>query len=50
MISDSLLQDIEKYIPVIGDVNIKSPFAYQLTREVVEVVNMVQMAVSCYAA
>jgi cyclopropane-fatty-acyl-phospholipid synthase len=46
MISDSLLQDIEKYIPVIGDVNIKSPFAYQLTREVVEVVNMVQMAVA----
>ena len=46
MISDSMLQDIQKYIPVVGDINIKSPFAYQVTREVVEVVNTLQMAVA----
>lgn len=39
MIYESMLQDIQKYIPVIGNVNIKTPFAYQVTREVVEVVN-----------
>ena len=40
------LQDIQKHIPVVGDVNIKSPFAYQATRGAVEVVNTLQMAVA----
>lgn len=40
------LQDIEKHIPIVGDINIKSPFAYQATRGAVEVVNTVQMAVA----
>ena len=40
------LQDIQKHIPIVGDVNIKSPFAYQATRGAVEVVNTVQMAVA----
>jgi cyclopropane-fatty-acyl-phospholipid synthase len=40
------LQDIQKHIPIVGDVNIKSPFAYQATRGAVEVVNTLQMAVA----
>lgn len=45
MTSSTILQDIEKYIPVVGDVNIKSPLAYKVTRGAVSVVNAVQMAV-----
>jgi cyclopropane-fatty-acyl-phospholipid synthase len=37
---------IQRYIPVIGDVNVKNPLAYQATRGVVKVVNAVQMAVA----
>jgi cyclopropane-fatty-acyl-phospholipid synthase len=40
------LEDIQKHIPIVGDINIKSPFAYQATRGAVEVVNTVQMAVA----
>jgi cyclopropane-fatty-acyl-phospholipid synthase len=40
------LQDIQKHIPIVGDVNIKSPLAYQATRGAVEVVNTVQMAIA----
>jgi cyclopropane-fatty-acyl-phospholipid synthase len=40
------LQDIQKHIPIVGDVNIKSPLAYQATRGAVEVVNTLQMAVA----
>lgn len=40
------LQDIQKHIPILGDVNSKSPIAYQVTRGAVEVVNTVQMAVA----
>ncbi|MBD2305844.1 class I SAM-dependent methyltransferase [Chroococcidiopsis sp. FACHB-1243] len=40
------LQDIEKYIPVVGDINNKSSLAYKTTREVVEVVNTIQMGVA----
>ena len=46
MNASTMLQDVEKYIPVVGDVNLKIPFAYQATREVVEVVNTAQMAVA----
>ena len=46
MNSITSLQDIEKHIPIVGDINIKSPFAYQATRGAVEVVNTVQMAVA----
>lgn len=38
------LQDLQKHIPLVGDVNVKSPLAYQVTRGAVEVVNTVQMA------
>lgn len=40
------LSNIEKHLPVVGDVNIKSPFAYQATRGVVQVVNALQMTVA----
>lgn len=40
------LQDIQKHIPIVGDVNSKSPIAYQTTRGAVAVVNTVQMAVA----
>lgn len=46
MNASTMLQDIEKYIPVVGDVNFKSVFAYKATREVVGVVNKAQMAVA----
>ncbi|MEH2320696.1 SAM-dependent methyltransferase [Nostoc sp.] len=46
MTASTLLQEIEKYIPIVGDINIKTPLAYQATRGVVEVVNTVQMAVA----
>ncbi|HCF29022.1 MAG TPA: SAM-dependent methyltransferase, partial [Cyanobacteria bacterium UBA11049] len=46
MNASTMLQDIEKYIPVVGDVNLKIPFAYKATREVVGVVNTAQMAVA----
>lgn len=46
MTSISTEQDIERHIPIIGDVTAKSPLAYQATRGVVEVVNMVQMAIA----
>ncbi len=39
-------KDIERHIPIIGDVTAKSPLAYQATRGVVEVVNTVQMAIA----
>ncbi|MCY7394241.1 MAG: class I SAM-dependent methyltransferase, partial [Leptolyngbyaceae cyanobacterium CAN_BIN12] len=44
--STSTEQDIQRHIPVIGDISTKSPLAYQATRGVVEVVNMVQMAIA----
>jgi cyclopropane-fatty-acyl-phospholipid synthase len=37
---------IENHIPVLGDINFKSPFAYQATFGVVKTVNIVQMAVA----
>jgi cyclopropane-fatty-acyl-phospholipid synthase len=44
MTTSTMLRDFEKYIPVIGDTNIKSPLAYKATRQVVEIVNTIQMA------
>ncbi len=46
MTSTPVLQDIQKHIPLVGDINIKDPIAYQTTRGVVSVVNAVQMAVA----
>ena len=41
-----MFQDFQKHIPLIGDISIKDPIAYQTTRGVVSVVNAVQMAVA----
>ncbi|MGB3300469.1 MAG: class I SAM-dependent methyltransferase, partial [Phormidesmis sp.] len=38
--------NVQRHIPVIGDIHNKSPLAYRATRGVVEVVNSVQMAVA----
>lgn len=46
MTSATPLQDIEKYIPVLGDINNKTPIAYEATRGVVSVVNAAQMALA----
>lgn len=42
----SLLQDIEKHIPLVGDLKVKTPIAYQASRGAVAVVNTMQMAVA----
>ncbi|MBD2063792.1 class I SAM-dependent methyltransferase [Funiculus sociatus GB2-A5] len=46
MTSTSVLENIEKYIPLVGDVNIKTPLAYKTSRGAVKVVNAAQMAVA----
>lgn len=46
MTAGTLIQEIEKHIPIVGDINIKNPLAYQATRGAAEVVNTVQMAVA----
>ncbi len=46
MNTDTTLQDFQKYIPLVGDVNTKTTLAYNATRGAVEVVNTVQMAVA----
>jgi cyclopropane-fatty-acyl-phospholipid synthase len=42
--SNPARRGIQDHIPVIGDIHSKSPLAYQVTRGVVEVANVVQMA------
>jgi cyclopropane-fatty-acyl-phospholipid synthase len=39
-------QSLEKYIPLVGDMNIKTPPAYTATRGAIQVVNTIQMAVA----
>ena len=46
MSSSTVLQSIEKHIPIVGDVHTKSPIAYAATRLAVSAVNTVQMAVA----
>lgn len=46
MASLNTLKSLEKYIPLVGDMNIKTPLAYTATRGAVEVVNTIQMAVA----
>lgn len=46
MTSTSVLENIEKYLPLVGDVNIKTPLAYKTSRGAVKVVNAAQMAVA----
>jgi cyclopropane-fatty-acyl-phospholipid synthase len=46
MNSTFFLEDMEKHIPLVGDVHKKTPFAYEATRGAVAVVNTAQMAVA----
>lgn len=46
MSTNTALQDFEKYIPIVGDVNTKTTLAYKTTRGAVQVVNTIQMAVA----
>ncbi|MHC5766643.1 MAG: SAM-dependent methyltransferase [Nostoc sp.] len=46
MASPNTLKSLEKYIPLVGDMNMKTPLAYTATRGAVEVVNTIQMAVA----
>ena len=46
MSSSTVLQSIEKHIPIVGDVHTKSPIAYGATRLAVSAVNTLQMAVA----
>jgi cyclopropane-fatty-acyl-phospholipid synthase len=44
MTAASIDQNIQRYIPIIGDLHTKRPLAYQTTRGFIAVANMVQMA------
>jgi cyclopropane-fatty-acyl-phospholipid synthase len=44
--NSSVIQDIQRHIPLVGDVNTKSPIAYQATRTATEVINTVQMGIA----
>lgn len=46
MTSTSVRQDFQRYMPLVGDLSIKSPFAYRTTRLAVRAVNTIQMAVA----
>jgi cyclopropane-fatty-acyl-phospholipid synthase len=44
MTSLSIDQGIQRYIPIIGDINTKKPLAYQVTRGCILIFNLIQMA------
>lgn len=46
MTTRSTLQDIERFIPIVGDINVKSRLAYLATRGAVKAVNIIQMAIA----
>ena len=46
MSSSTALQNIEKYIPIVGNIHTKSPIAYGATRLAVSAVNTAHMAVA----
>jgi cyclopropane-fatty-acyl-phospholipid synthase len=43
MASVSVRQDIQQHIPFVGDIGLKTPLAYQMTRAAVKVVNAIQL-------
>ncbi len=43
MTSLSMQNNFQKYIPVVGDINIKAPLAYRVTRGAIALFNAVQM-------
>ncbi len=46
MTSTNVFLDIQKHIPIMGDLNQKSPTAYKATREIATVFNAIQMALA----
>jgi cyclopropane-fatty-acyl-phospholipid synthase len=44
MTSTSLFSDIHKHVPIVGDITLKSPFAYRATRLIAGALNLTQMA------
>ncbi len=40
----SVFSDIQKHVPIVGDINLKSPLAYKATRFVAGALNITQMA------
>lgn len=44
MTSLSIDQSIQRYIPILGNINTKKPLAYQVTRGFILVANLIQMA------
>jgi cyclopropane-fatty-acyl-phospholipid synthase len=46
MTSASMLNGFQRYIPLVGDINLKGPIAYQTTRLVTAAFNAVQMTVA----
>lgn len=46
MTSTNVFLDIQKHIPIMGDINQKSPIAYKATREIATVFNATQMALA----
>jgi cyclopropane-fatty-acyl-phospholipid synthase len=46
MSSISIGQDIQQYLPVVGDISTKSPLAYAATRGIVNTANAAQMALA----
>lgn len=46
MTSTNVFLDIQKHIPIVGDINLKSPIAYKATREIATVFNAAQMALA----
>ena len=46
MNTNTTVQDLQKYLPLVGDINTKTTLAYKATRGAVQVVNTLQMAVA----
>ncbi|MBF2016670.1 MAG: class I SAM-dependent methyltransferase [Rivularia sp. T60_A2020_040] len=46
MTSTNVFSDIQQYIPIMGDMSLKSPIAYKATRTIARVFNRTQMALA----
>ncbi|WP_287129836.1 cyclopropane-fatty-acyl-phospholipid synthase family protein [Candidatus Cyanaurora vandensis] len=41
-----LWRDLQRYLPIIGDIHVKTPSAYKATREATEAINAMQMTIA----
>ncbi|WP_088893135.1 class I SAM-dependent methyltransferase [Leptolyngbya ohadii] len=46
MTSTSTWQDVQKHVPVVGELKVKSPFAYQMTRAAIAASNQIVMGLT----